>query len=322
MKINKLSDNFSPIDEGIFFAIDTEGDTPAEIIVEIIDTESNEIVGTQLLREVTSAKINIAPYLNRFDNYAPMTLRQTTLSEAPTAAYKIRINDIESEEVAVSVNRCKIGTMPIAVTSFPLSRRVAYGEKDELLIVTKKGDTIYAEVESDTGETLHLEHLSLSGVATLTLSPEDFESDVSSLKVTLYCDGEEFCTVRYSVKPQRKGATRMAWISDSGAIEYYTFPLSHKTSHSVEKQAVLTHEGFCSVRGRSKETNSLSSRFEPSATIAALAQITSAPKVWLERNGAYELVEVETYELEYNLFGEPSQVILNVCRWQKEVALW
>ena len=128
--------------------------------------------------------------------------------------------------------------------------------------------------------------------------------------------------MRYSVKPQRKGATRMAWISDSGAIEYYTFPLSHKTSHSVEKQAVLTHEGFCSVRGRSRETNSLSSRFEPSATIAALAQITSAPKVWLERNGAYELVEVETYELEYNLFGEPSQVILNVCRWQKEVALW
>lgn len=322
MKINKLSDNFTPIYEGIFFEIDTESDTPSEVVVEIIDAKSYEVIATQLLRGVISARVNIAPYLNRFGNYAPSTLRQTSIAEAPSATYKIRVNDIESEDITVSVNRCRITATPAIVTSFPFSRRVSYGERDELLIVVDKGQTIYAEVASDTGETLHLEYLSPSGIAILTLSPEDFESEIGSLELTLYCDGEGFGTVHYSVKSQRRGATRLVWLSDCGTIERYTFPASQKRSYSAEKRTILTTEGVCSVQGHHKETISLASRFEPSATIAAMAQIASAPKVWLEQNGATELVEVATSDIGYNIFGEPSQIVLNICRWQKEVAIW
>ena len=64
MKITKLSDNFTPIHKGIYFGIETEESAPTNLEVEIIDSSTSEIVATQQLREVTSATINIAPYLS------------------------------------------------------------------------------------------------------------------------------------------------------------------------------------------------------------------------------------------------------------------
>ena len=72
MKITKLSKNFTPLNKGIYFGIDTESDTPTTLTVEIIDSSTTEVIATQQLREVTSAKVNIAPYLPRFEEYKPM----------------------------------------------------------------------------------------------------------------------------------------------------------------------------------------------------------------------------------------------------------
>ena len=41
----------------------------------------------------------------------------------------------------------------------------------------------------------------------------------------------------------------------------------------------------------------------------------------MEQDDHFNLVEVTTSEISYNLFGEPSHINFNLCLWQKEVAL-
>ena len=321
MRITKISDNFTPLHEGILFEIDSESETPTDIVVEIVDVATREVVGTQLLRNTTSTTINIAPYMARLEGYAPTSPSHTTFAEAPTASYRVRIDNIESEEVVVSVNRCRIDSKPSIVASLPNRRRIAHGESDELLIVAESGHTLYAEIVADTGETLHIEHLSLSGVSTLAISTNDFETEIGSLDITLYCEGKEFGSLHYAVTKPLKTATRVAWLSECGAIERYSFPSTHRVKCSADKQTIATKEGVMAAHSRAKRTISLCSRIEPRTTIEALSQLISAPKVWVEQNNGWHLVEVTTPQVEYNLLGEPSFLHLDISLWEKEVAL-
>lgn len=321
MRINKLSDNLTPLDEGIIFGINTENDTPAEIVVEVIDADTEEVVAELRLYNTTSTTLNIAPYIARFSNYSPAHSRHTTFDEAPIARYKIRIDNVESDEVVVSVNNYEIGSAPALITNFPDLRRLAKGENDEVLFASEPGKSVVAKLTANTGETLHLEYLPTVGISRLIISLEDFDTDIDSLDVALYAEDEVFAHLHYTVVPPLKTSTRLAWISECGAIERYSFPVSHKVEHSTEKQNVMTSRGVCSAHHKRKQTTLLCSRFEPRATLKALAQIISSPKVWWVHNGTGELVEIATTNVEYNLFGEPSFLHLDICLWQKEV-LW
>lgn len=322
MKINKLSENFTPLNEGILFGIETEGETPTDLIVEILELSTGEVVATQLLRNVLSATINIAPYVEHFAEYAPSLLRQTAFHEAPTANYKVRVDGIESEEIVLSVNRSKIDEAPTLVTSLPFQRRIARGESDEVVIISGKDKRIYAEFEDENGAILNLDYLPTTEASILTISPDEFDETVKSFEVTLYCEGQVLGTLHYTIASPLKSNTRLAWLSESGAIERYTFPKSHKTLISTQKQSFLTSDGICTAHCRAKQVVSVCSRFESSKTIEALAEIATSPKVWIENDEGCDLVEITTPEIEYNIFGEPSHIHFDICLWQREVALW
>lgn len=321
MRITKLSDNFTPLNEGILFEIDSENETPTDIIVEIVEVATGEVVGTQLLRNTTSTTINIAPYMTRLDGYAPTSPDHTTFIEAPTASYRVRVDSIESAEVVVSVNRCRMDSKPSIATSLPSRRRIARGESDELLIVAESRQSLYAEITADTGESLHIEHLTLSGASTLAISTNDFETEINSLDITLYCEGKEFGSLHYAITKPIKTATRVAWLSECGAIERYSFPSAHRVKCCADKQTIVTKKGVVAAQSRVKRTISLCSRIEPRATIEGLSQLVSSPKVWVEQSGDWHLVEVITPQIEKNFLGEPSFLHLDICLWEKEVSL-
>ena len=63
MIITKLSDDLTPLHKGIFFGIETESDTPSDLLVEVVNIQSGAVVAEQQLHNVTSADVNIAPYI-------------------------------------------------------------------------------------------------------------------------------------------------------------------------------------------------------------------------------------------------------------------
>jgi hypothetical protein len=322
MKITKLSNDFAPIDKGIFFNIDTEDSTPATIIVEIVDSLTSEVVATQQLRKITSARVNIAPYLPQFKEYEPMQNYCTAFSVAPYARYKIRVDSVESEDITVSVNKVEIENTPTIISTMPSIRRISHGECDEVLVFAGEERDIYAEITADTGEQLNLEHHTTSGANILTISTKDFGADIHTLEVVLYCEDEVFGSLRYRVTPPIKTATRLAWLSDKGSIERYSFPVTHKTKQTVERRTIITTEGPQTSQCHTKQVLSLASRFEPSDTIAALAQIASSTKVWREHNGALESIEVATQTIEQDLFGAPDSLCIDICTLNKKEGIW
>ncbi len=322
MRIDKLSNNYTPAIDGIRFGIDTESDTPQDINVEIVDASTDEVVATKLLRDTLTATINIAPYIRSVGGYSPSTMQQIGFREVPTAAYKIRIGEVESEEIRVSVNRCEVGALPAVITDTPLLREIAQGENDEVMVVVPTGSTIYAEVATEGGETHYYEYTPEGEVASVVISAADLALEDRNFEVTLLCDGSELCTLRYRVATPLKRAVRLAWIAESGAIERYTFPMVSKTNTTLEKQSFMGEEGIHSVRSRAKQTLSLCSRFEPRAKMEALSQIATSPMVWIEQEGEWQTVEVPTSQVEYNLFGEPNYISLEVSLWQKEASIW
>lgn len=322
MKITKLSKNFTPLNKGIYIGIDTESDTPTTLTVEIIDSSTTEVIATQQLREVTSAKVNIAPYLPRFEEYKPMQNCCTSLVEVPCARYSICVEGIESESVTVSVNEVEMGEATIILTAMPMSRRISLGECDEVLMLTDCNSNIRAEITSDTGEQLYIEHYSEMGATRLIISTEDFGTDIHTLDIALYCEDEIFGTLHYSVVPALKSATRLAWLSDKGSIEQYTFPISHKANRVVERKSIVTSEGVKTAHCRTRHNNSLASRFEPAATVAALAQIISATKVWVVDGVEAKGVEVTSHTIEQDIFGTPESICIDISTLNEEEVVW
>lgn len=317
MRLYKLSNDFTPRHEGLLFGIETEFDEPQDVEVEVVDVTTNEVVATQLLHEVTTAEVNIAPYVAPLGDYAPSRPLYTTFVEAPTRLFAVRVGDVDSEPIVVSVNREAV-TLPTLLTSMPQTRRIAYGEWDELLVLTERGAIIEANIDADTGESISVEYTSENGAATLCILTKDFGKKVRTFDVEIICDGALLTTLHYTVVPKRKGALRLAWLSDGGSIERYTFPISVKQQRTVERVCIETLEGSRVVSTVAVSTLSMKSHYEPRKVVEALAQITSSTRVWIESEESSSEVLPLTAVVDVNIFGEPESLSVGVQLWRRE----
>ena len=322
MKITKLSENFTPRQQGLFFGIDTEDSTPTELLtVEIIDTHTGEVIAEQTLRNVTTAKVNIAPYVVLPSHYESSDHQTLSFTEIERFSYAIRVNEIESDELVVSINRKEIDSTPAIISSQPFTRHIALGEYDEVMVIADSDSDLYAEITTNLGESISVESYCESGIAILSVPTMQLDAATRSFELRIECDGESLQSISYTVTPRRKSAVRLAWLSDEGTIERYSFPISNRTFLSISKRVTSSSDGDITAQCSAKESITICSRYEPLATITSLAQIAHSPKVWIEEMGESKSVEVTSSDIEYNLFGVPSCLALDICVWQKEVTL-
>ncbi len=317
MKVTKITNDFAPRNRAICFGIETELDEPCNVEVEVVNVEANTTLARQIIREVTSATVNIAPYTKPFAEYTPSLHHETSFEEAPTASYTIRVDDIDAEPIRLTVN-CEEQSLPSLVSTMPTKRTIAYGERDELLLLANAGDTFATIIKTDTGEELSLDYTTQTGAAILSLSTEDFGSDVRTLEVTILCNDSHLNVLHYNVVASRKGAIRLAWISSKGSIERYTFPAVTKSQRKSEKESHTTLAGRRVTSSNTESSLTLVSRYEPRSTIKALADIISTTKVWIEGEDVCHEVEVRSSTVDTNLFGEPDSTVIELTEWRRE----
>ncbi len=321
MKLLKNSQNFTPLHQGLFFGIETENEAPSDLMVEVVDATTNEVIATQQLRGVVSAEVNVAPYIERFAEYHP-SHSSTGFGEAPTRACAIRVDGEMSDRVVVSTNKT-LQTLPTVVTAMPSSRHISEGEVDELLLLVEEGDNIVANIETDRGGNLTIDYTTITGAVIMTMAAKDFDADTTAIDVEILRNGEHFITLHYTMKAKYKGGCRLAWISESGSIERYTFPIVVKRECKSKKCFVGTGEDRRMVRATSESELSLVSRYEPSAMVEALSHIISSERVWIEEKEECREVAVITSAVDYSLFGEPDCVEIVVLEGgREERMLW
>lgn len=317
MILKTISPDFTPRNHALRFGIDSESDTAEDVVVEVVDVESDSTIARQRLRQVTTAEVNIAPYTRAFVLHKPSQESHTSFKEAPSALYAIRSEDCQSEPLRISVNR-RVKNPPTLVTSMPLNRNIAYGERDELFLLVNPDDHLRAYIEGDSGEELTLDYTTATGATILSISTEDFASNIGTLDVEIVCNGEWLTTLHYQVARSSRNSVRLAWISGEGSIERYTFPTILKSRRKSEKRTILMGDEQRVVASTTEQSRELNSRYEPRRTIEALIEIISSTKVWIECNDNLQEVEVLTSVTDHNLLGEPDSVRLTIRQWRRK----
>lgn len=320
MKLRKISSDFTPLHQGLLFGIDTESDTPSDLVVEIINVATDEVLATQLLRGVVTAEVNVAPYLAPFTEYVPDLYGVSGFKEAPTRECAIRVGDEMSDTLLISTNK-SLHPAHTMVTAMPKLRSISRGEIDELLFLGEREDNFAAIIKTDTNDYIDLDYTTVTGAAILTISPDDFNNDVSSIEVEVSQNGFPLATLRYTLRSQHKGGCRLAWLSEEGSIERYTFPVVTKRVCKADKLHIGVGENRRVVRSSLEEEFSLVSRYEPRATIESLAHIISATRVWIEHPLGHREVAIKSSVIDSNLFGEPVCIELVISEYCREEAI-
>lgn len=317
MKITKISNDFTPLHKGILFGIDTETEEPTDLLVEIIEGTDDKVLARQRLRGVTKSQINIAPYIERAKEHTPSQIRSSNVFNIPTTTHRIRIGNVVSESITTSFNT-DIVTLPSIVSTMPYSRRIARNEIDELLIMANAGDSISVAITTSTNDGFNFRLNATTGAVLLSIYPADFDADSCNMKVVVSCNGQSIGAIHYDIVPSFANSTRLAWISERGSIERYTFPVVVASQYLADKRSIRTTKGNQVVSSTTQHTISVSSRYEPHATAEALTYLTSSPRVWIEDESGCTEVEVLSSTTGKNLFNEPDCVSLDLLVWSRK----
>lgn len=161
------------------------------------------------------------------------------------------------------------------------------------------------------------------GQQAVAISALDFSNSPEDLRVTVWVDGVATTVVEYEIKPNLRGARRIAWLNEHHAPELYTFPLRK----SVLVKSVRKH--MESVWGREaaalEADNELKliSAYEPQAQIKALAGILSAERLWLVEGGVPQKVNLLTDRvLSAPSNGEMGMIEVDIRAAEEGVRLW
>ncbi|WP_418992910.1 hypothetical protein [Alistipes sp.] len=173
---------------------------------------------------------------------------------------------------------------PALLTTIPLCRMIGPAECDELTLLTAGPIRVAVTARSPYSDTAEVHRIQSAGLHLFRVDLGDFP-DAETLTV----EAEACGTVCYTVVPPPEGACRLAWRSQAGSIEHYTFPVVLDTTVRVVRQRATSTGGAARWKER---TTTLRSAYEVREVLEPLSEILSAPQVWLLQNGSYTPVEV------------------------------
>ena len=316
--------DFTPVNSGIIYTI--ESDEVVDFDIGILNFDTGKEVGRKHIYNSSRAVVDIAPYVaNMAQEIAPKS-GQTELVKAPVVKYILTVDtsnlDSEvSDTVAVSNN---ITTPVIGINSiFPTSqkRQLSIGDYDELRIVAQPKSILSVEITSDRGEQLSFEQYSNSGVAILNLSSADFNESTKSLTVRICHDEHLLQSIFYEVVPRRKGSMRLAWLTPTGVLERYTFPITESRAVVATDRELFVGNGGQYTSCNCVNRATLKSDIHTTATIEALSTLVTAPKVWIENEGDYHEAFISDSHATTSKFGKVTTLVVTVEYNRKEVRL-
>ena len=285
-----------------------ESDTPGTFDVRIADAASDKMLGAMRFTEVAEATFDAAPVLRRALRYTPAT-GGTGISQATgrqvMADVKIYEGPEGTEAVAEAGLCLLLGTdravqAPALLSSMPRQRLIAPGECDELTLFCSRSGAVIVTAQRGRDYTAESYRIPSPGLFLFRLDTRDFPG-----AETLTVDTGECGTVVYSLVAAPQGAVRLAWRSEAGSIEHYTFPIVATERMKSSKRRATDAEGQAVVLSGSAEVRRrLVSAYECEEVARALAGIVASPDVRIARGDEYIPVEVLTEELDVRDEGE------------------
>ena len=277
----QVPENFASMHGELIYAV--KCDRVCTFDAEVIDADSDDVLGVKRFVETDRGRFDAAPFLRRHLFFLPR-IGPTGFQTPAGRTVPVRI----AVDGAVSPVRLFVPGPEPAVPSLvsPLRglRRIGRTECDELTFRTEGVCEAKLTIQTEKHFYERVYTAPTPGYAVFRLNAADFP-DARSIVVS----AKGLPPVNYRI--EQTAGCRIAWRSAEGSIERYTFP-AVREERRVRREGVRTDDGYRIVRIRAARVIALRSAYEPERVRRMLEGITASQAVWHVEAGVYVPVEV------------------------------
>lgn len=294
MKFTEIPNNHQCFRCPLVYSFDTEGES-ADVDVQIIDADTLEVLGIKRLYNLTTGSIDISPYL--CDNVRPtLPAKVEGCGEVDCSMQvnvKVVVGGVESEVrryIAAHIDYTK----PYVPLMNNISKRVMACDEFDIISWYSSPEAEVGVVVESFGkgtETLEI-HPGGVGQQAVAITALDFSNDPDTMSVSLLIGDDVVTVVEYEIKPNLRGARRLAWLNEHLAPELYTFPLRKSVLVKATRKHIEKLYGTEAAALERKNELKLISAYEPMAQLKAFADILPSERLWLVEGCVPQRVEI------------------------------
>jgi hypothetical protein len=287
---------------------------PGGVDIEIRAGGDDRLLGVKRIYSPAGASVNVAPYVRRLLDPAPMCGGAAGIhaGEARAASCYLSAPGFISPEAMLCAGT-EDAPANTLLSAAPPVVKIAPGEKDEMGVIS--GGGVVVEVSFRRGEVLYVEPMgqldapgSLAAVidadavcrayASRTGGAEDGLTGFT-VRLRLRQTGMEGRLIerRYTMDRTLRTGRRLAWVNRYGAVDYHTFPAAEEFRSGGGRSRIETPAGYRTVATRAEQSLKLLSEPCDERTAEWLSELFSSPAVWMMRGSNFEKVEVASGEV-------------------------
>lgn len=300
----------------------TESAEAEDVMVEILDAPSGELLGAMRLYGVAEAEVDIASYLRPSLSLMPVeTTRSIELVSSPSAiTVVVRANGVDSEPRTFF--RSKFDPTAVGpLSNHAITQELMLGETLRLTIYAQNEISVTANIKGVKSATLRGMGVT-NGKPMELVIPTSNLADAESIMVSLRLDGKISVQYNYVVVPNLGGVRRLVWYNSLGGVESYLFDHSKRLGYSVKRTDMhLCMESAKSVEGYLRYR--LCSGYESQTDMERVVRLLLSPMVFAEVGGRCRRVEVDSRDIAFDGRGMMHTIMLDVSeKWEEGGALW
>ena len=302
MKFTSIPEAYSSFNSPLIYEFDSEQEAK-DLLVEITDLTTNEVIGRKRLYAATVGNIDIAPYVRRRAvAHLPENVASCGLVEIGSQIkVRVTIDGTASSSRTFIAAKVAPDTHYTLLTHQLLQRTMARDEFDLIAYFAMPDAVVEVVVEATGKERESITIEAAGGHRCIAITAATFDEATEELRVKIVIDGEIASTIDYEIKPNLNGARRIAWINREHSPEIYTFPLRKAVLIEATRKRIATIWGKEAAEVEHHNELKLLSAYEPERQIEALQEIVASPKVWLIKGREVQNIDLRTDRLFHTL---------------------
>ncbi len=319
----RIPENYiSTLADGARFAFGL--DTAMTVDLRIMDAADGALLSVRRFADTLGEEVDIAPVLRRHFTAEPLS-GETALHpiDRRMIAVDVSLHDAADGAllVAAPTSAFVASVLPVEnmlfATTMPCERTMAPNESDELILMLHKDSIVTITAVRGRERTTKSLAAPVTGVLVLHVAAADFEG---AEQLVVEVGGKP--RVCYTLLPVPQDSVRLAWRTECGSIERYTFPVVAEVSVAAERSRAEGCEGRMVAASSATRSRRLISAYERQEVAAALAGIITSPQVWEVAGEEFRAVEVLSDKAAVDSAAPFSTVTLTIREPRNIAAPW
>ena len=281
--------------------------TPDEIVeLDLYDHAGTSIIGRRRFYGDSSYDVNLAYCAQSQFDILPLNTVQCAFVVPTGRAVNVTVGlgSLRRSTVLTAGQRTCFSYEKLSES--PDTLDIAMNESDEIAVIAE-GGSIRAEVVLNKPTETTVELVSISdaqGLWVFALKMSDLLTKVKAAgnntlqpgeRMTVrISDGDDYVLAEqnYRIVDASNDNVRVCWWNALGQIDYFTLRRVQEAWYDLQKERILTAEGYKMTECKRERKMRIVSDFLCSELVEWLSEIASAPRVWILENSRFVRVDV------------------------------